>query len=82
LLCIFLQLHCFTIESFFVFFSYHAVASIQFGIPYTYLMFSYTRKMQDKKKKFRAAVKVKFSDSPNIGRQKKISVIFIGFEIR
>ena len=39
-------------------FSYHAVASIQFGIPYTYLMFSYTRKMQDKKKKFRASVKV------------------------
>jgi hypothetical protein len=42
------------------------VASIQFGIPYTYLMFSYTRKMQDKKKKFRAAVKVKFSDSLNL----------------
>ncbi len=66
LLYIFLQLHCFTIEHFVICFSYHAVASIQFGIPYTYLMFSYTRKMQDKKKKFRAAVKVKFSDSLNL----------------
>jgi hypothetical protein len=46
------------------------VASIQFGIPYTYLMFSYTRKMQDKKKKFRAAIKV---DSSPPQKKKKIT---------
>jgi len=36
---------------------YHMVASVQFGIPYTYAMLSYTKKIQDKKKKLRVALK-------------------------
>ncbi|XP_023330820.1 dnaJ homolog subfamily C member 11 isoform X2 [Eurytemora carolleeae] len=36
---------------------YHMVASVQLGIPYTYAMISYTRKIQDKKKKLRSAIK-------------------------
>ena len=39
-------------------FRYHMVASVQFGIPYTYAMLSYTKKIQDKKKKLRVALKV------------------------
>lgn len=36
---------------------YHLTGSLQLGIPYTYAMLSYTKKIQDKKKKLRLAVK-------------------------
>ena len=38
--------------------SYRTVANIQFGIPYTYLILAHTWKLPEKKRKFRAALKV------------------------
>ena len=37
---------------------YHAMASLQLGIPFTYVILSYTRKMTEQKQKLRAAIKV------------------------
>jgi len=36
---------------------YHAMASLQLGIPFTYVILSYTRKMTEQKQKLRAAIK-------------------------
>jgi len=37
---------------------YQFTATMQFGIPYTYAMLAYTRKIPEKKRKFRGALKV------------------------
>jgi len=53
---------------------YHATASLQLGIPYTYFMLSYTRKLAEKKAKIRAAFKAgTFGAILEYGVEEKIS---------